>query len=625
MDAGATSPAERLRTYKALGVRNLARIGAYRGLCAAGYYRRILPPGDFQTGPMFDWPKAAPSGSFPVSADVAAHVAEAEAVLRGDVHMFADEQVNLGFPPNWHRNAMTGVTIENTAHWTQVGEFSLGGDVKGFWDVSRLDGLLQLTLGWLCSGDARFAQGAEQLLASWCRENPPNTGVNWRCGQETALRLLTVLLAAELLERWGGVHPTNILVDFVEWHLQRITPTMLYAVSQDNNHATSEAAALFAGGCWLNSHAGPKTEQLAVRFQTTGRSVLEERVKRLVMNDGSFAQHSVVYHRMLVDSLWITEVFLRWYVADAFSPEYYARFGKAVAWLDAFVDLESFDAPNLGANDGTQLFRLAALPYRDFRPPLLAGAAVLGLDTHVKPGSADEALDWLGVRRPGEAPADVRDTVEFRAGGYVRLSAGGSRAFLRLPVFAFRPGQCDALHVDLWRDGRAVLRDGGSFSYNSTSEDLDYFAGTASHNTVQFDSRDQMPRLSRFLVASWLRMDGYHVEVGRASAGYTDSQGASHHRTVEMSERTMVVDDSVGGDFDTAVLRWRLDPQRTWTLNASGCTDGEIRIDVQGTGLPGAARLTSGWESLTYGRKSELPVLEFDLSAAQTVRTTVSW
>ena len=48
--------------------------------------------------------------------------------------------------------------------------------------------------------------------------------------------------------------------------------------------------------------------------------------------------------------------------------------------------------------------------------------------------------------------------------------------------------------------GQNILRDGGTYSYNSTPEDLKYFSGVASHNTVQFDEHQQMPRLRSFSV-----------------------------------------------------------------------------------------------------------------------------
>ena len=42
-------------------------------------------------------------------------------------------------------------------------------------------------------------------------------------------------------------------------------------------------------------------------------------------------------------------------------------------------------------------------------------------------------------------------------------------------------------------------------SYACNSNELDAFSGTQGHSTIQFDNRNQMPRLSRFLFGSWLK------------------------------------------------------------------------------------------------------------------------
>ena len=41
-------------------------------------------------------------------------------------------------------------------------------------------------------------------------------------------------------------------------------------------------------------------------------------------------------------------------------------------------------------------------------------------------------------------------------------------------------------------------------SYNTEDRWRIISQGLPSHNTIQFDDRDQMPRLSRFLFGSWL-------------------------------------------------------------------------------------------------------------------------
>ena len=99
-------------------------------------------------------------------------------------------------------------------------------------------------------------------------------------------------MAAHLL---GQVATPSIgLVRLVRLHLRRIAPTIQYAVAQDNNHGTSEAAALFIGGSWL---ASLSNERGAVReahsWMKQGRKWLENRARRLIAPDGSFSQYSL--------------------------------------------------------------------------------------------------------------------------------------------------------------------------------------------------------------------------------------------------------------------------------------------------------------------------------------------
>ena len=68
------------------------------------------------------------------------------------------------------------------------------------------------------------------------------------------------------------------------------------------------------------------------------------------------------------------------------------------------------------------------------------------------------------------------------------------------------------MHVDLWLGGTNVLRDGGSYSYNISNEITKYYNGVSSHNSIQFDDRDQMPVLGRFLFGSWLKEIKFEFE-----------------------------------------------------------------------------------------------------------------
>ena len=224
-----------------------------------------------------------------------------------------------------------------------------------------------------------------------------------------------------------------------------------------------------------------------------------------------------------------------------------------------------------------------------------------------------------GDVRPNPASAD------FPNGGYSLLRNENMFALFNLPRYRFRPSQADALHVDLWCDGVNVLRDGGTYSYSEDEEMFDYFGGTNSHNTVQFDDRDQMPRLSRFLFGAWLKATEV-VPLSKngngmtAAAGYRDYKGACHHRTIRLTDRKLSVIDKIS-DFDRkAVLRWRLQPG-SWQVDENRVTNGKQVVEVKSTAALVRFEVVEGWESRYYMQKTPIPVLELEVDQECTLTT----
>jgi hypothetical protein len=617
-------------TYWRLGPANLLRVATYRALLRLGWYRLRMPISAPIVVPVLDWPVARQARSHPPQADPAVWEALAQRVLAGELPVFSHHWVAAGFPPNWSRSVITHLELQRPGeHWTRQPDFGLpGGDVKGYWEPARFDGLLILVLGWLCTRREEFRHAIDTWWSSWNAENPPNAGLQWKCGQEASLRLLQGLLAVELLMRWGGVRPTAAFSRWLVQHAQRIAPTMLYAVGQANNHGTSEAAALYCAGTYLARCPGPD-QAAGRRWRATGRRWLADRARNLVMADGSFSQHSVTYHRLLMETYSFAETFRRWYGDAAFGAATYERCAAAARWLAAFTDPESGDAPNLGANDGARPFVLDASTYRDFRPTIRWSERLFLERSH---GTSDERLAWLGLSDDSSRPAppQVREhgVQLWHEGGYAQLVARRAWALLRLPRYRFRPSHADAFHLDLWVNGVNVLRDGGTYSYNTADRWLHYFSGTASHNTVQFDDRDSMPRLSRFLFGDWLSCEDLRVDAAACTvmAGYRDAQGARHHRTVTFGERRCSVIDEVDGFKARAVLRWRLAPSsRPVVGDGAVCTNEHLRIAVRSTAPIVRAECVEGWESRHYTEKTALPVFEVEVGSAATLTTEFTW
>lgn len=614
------------RTLWRLGPANLLRAALYRMLLRAGYYRRRMPVGTSFSGPFFIFPDDGTAPRHPALADAAAWAAKAQRVLDGELPVFSNGWREAGFPPRWQRSLTTLVDEPpRELHWSSLPDFGLvGGDVKGYWESSRFDGLLILALGWLCCGRAEFRVGIGRWLQDWCEKNPVNSGLQWKCGQETGLRLMQTLLVADLLERWGGVRPAPALAELVRQHAARIEPTMIYAVAQDNNHGTSEAAALYLAGLFLVRHGDA---DLGRRYATLGRRWLDERVLRLVLADGSFAQHSINYHRMMLDTCALAETARLAHGEPAFSSVMISRLAAATQWMTILTDAQSGDAPNLGANDGARLFVLDDSPYRDFRPSV-RWATQLFLDS--ASAEADERLEWLGLKaRAGLDAVDGARAIQLLPeGGYARLAMPGAWVLLRLPRYRFRPSHADALHLDLWVNGVNRLRDDGSFSYNAEDHWQRYFGGTAAHNTVQFDDRDQMPRLSRFLFGDWLEADELKMDQGEcaAIAAYRDYCGARHRRRVKLESGRCVVTDEVSGFLHKAVLRWRIAASDGGWHCADGVwSDAHLRLSVTSTAQVTRFECVEGWESRHYNEKSSIPVLEVEIAGDAILTTEIVW
>jgi hypothetical protein len=605
--------ASKIRTAAALGAPNLARVAGYR----LGVRLGINPVRKLRAAP--------PQAPFFAARNGAPLALQPTSQWRDSALWFSRWPVPVSArAPDWHANPISGKRVAaHASNWWEIADFDPAvGDIKLVWEASRFDWVLAL---------AQRARNAEpgaldQLnawLADWCEHNPPYKGPNWKCGQEASIRIMHLAMASIVLGHAPQARAG--MADLVRLHLRRIAPTIAYAMAQDNNHGTSEAAALFIGGAWLAGQDDPE----AAGWLRSGRRWLENRAARLIGADGSFSQYSLTYHRVMLDTLSMVELWRQRTGQAPFSSRFHARARAATDWLAHMVDPDSGDGPNLGANDGARLLQLGDGDYRDFRPALqLAAALFMGQRACGADGPWNAPLQWLGVALPATALAAPGSRV-FDDGGFAVLRRGRAMALLRYPRFRFRPSQADALHLDLWVGGQNLLRDAGTYSYNSGQNWIDYFGGTASHNTVQFDGRDQMPRWSRFLFADWLRATGVQALAERAGtlhfgAGYGSAGTARHARSVALQAHQLSVTDTVAGFADKAVLRWRLAPG-PWRVDGHSVSNGRDTLSISATVPIARLELVEGWESRHYLDKTALPVLEIEVHVSGEITSLYRW
>ncbi len=459
-------------------------------------------------------------------------VSVADGLLRGESRYFEHTTVAAGTPPDWHANPLTGGRTAADRHWSLIGDFG-SGDIKVIWEASRFGAVYALVRAYWRTSDERYAELFWQLVESWRRHNPPQWGPNWKCGQETSFRVMAWCFG---LYGFLGAEATTaervwMLAQMMAVSGGRIRGNLAFALNQANNHGISEGM-----GLWTIGTLFPELRRSS-EWRKVGRRVLEQEGRTLIYDDGAFSQHSVNYHRlMLHDYLWALR--LGDLLGAPFSQELKRRVATAGEFLYQIQDEVSGQVPYYGQNDGALILPLTNCDYKDFRP---VTAAVHYLATGRRlhePGPWDEAILWLfgpqALACPGTAETPDpprREDLQARSSGYYTLRAGTGFAFTRAPVFRHRPGQADALHVDIWWRGQNMALDAGTYSYNAPPPWDNPLAHTAYHNTVSVDGMDQMERVGRFMWLPWLRG---RMRLYRRSGGgrltYWEGEHDGYHR-----------------------------------------------------------------------------------------------
>lgn len=561
-------------------------------------------------------------------------VEEAQAILQGRFVLFGGPAMHLGFPPDWRAFTLIGgepaPRLATERHWTTVRELRAPADIKLLWEPSRFAWAFSLGRAYRLTGDDRYADAFWSLLESWRAANRPNSGPHWLSGQEVALRILALTFALYAFSPWLRHHPERAadLASTIAVHAARLPATLAYSRSIANNHLVVEATGLYTVGLLF-----PEFRDSA-RWKSLGRSLLSHALPRQFYPDGGHVQHSLNYHRLVLQAgLWCAR--LAEVNGEPLPPPVLSALRRGAEFVAALVDPATGAAPNYGSNDGAQILPLTTCGFDDHRPTLQLSAVTLGTPPQPR-GPWDEAAIWFGVQSTSGAPQPARPRDGFPEAGLYRLTGERSWAWLRAARFTTRPSHSDQLHLDLWWRDRNLLCDAGSYLYVAPPPWDNGLALAAAHNTLRVDGAEPMRRAGPFLWLEWAqaRLLGRWASPGgaleAATAEHTGYRrmGATHRRTVARAgdDLWVVADDVLGSGRHTATLAWLLPDSSAPQLEAGALvlhwpgvdlsleieapgSDAVTRVALfrQGAQISGEPVLDAaeiwGWRSLTYAHR----------------------
>ncbi len=516
---------------------------------------------------------------------------------------------------DWLTNPATNYRYDATKHWTEIPDFSVeAGDIKYVWEKSRFAFLYDLI-----RYDAHFQEDQSEIvfreIESWIAENPVNRGPNWRCSQEISLRVLNWTFALDYYKDAAVLTDERLarILNSTYRQMQHVAAHIQFSrIAVRNNHALTETLTLYLVG--LLYPFFPESS----RWKRDGKRWFEREIAYQIYEDGTFLQFSMNYHRVAVQllTLAIQTVHLN---GERWDEVVYDRARKSLHFLRVSQDAATGWLPNYGNNDGALFFPLTESHFRDYRPQLAALEAALNatpwsVSSGRTPPQTSRTKRSVETRTTGTTTA-VDGTHNFDEGGYYVLRDAGTLTCIRCGKYKDRPFQADNLHLDIWVNGENIMRDAGTYLYNTDERWTKYFAGTASHNTVMLGNYDQMTKGPRFIWYDWIKeseaswqksLEGTFVFEGQFTGFAQLGKNIIHRRRVtkQAGKLSWLVEDWLENVPPELLMH------QIWHPGDGFFTQYSIQsFDPKNNEI--APTETEGWYSEKYGEKVPAPRLVF--------------
>jgi hypothetical protein len=466
--------------------------------------------------------------------------APAEKICRHRFDLLGYENLDFGTPIDWHFDPVHGKRAPRQP-WHQI-PFLDFDQVGDHKIIWELNRHQHL----VTLAQAGFRDEIIAQWTHWQSENPYPFGINWASTLEVAFRALSLLWVRHLI---GDFHSDlTPSLHLHGWYIERFLSTYF----SPNTHLLGEGVALFAIGTMC-----PQISE-AARWQARGWKIVLKQAETQVRPDGFHFEQSVYYHIYALD---------------------FFRFARELAARNGISIPPSFDTAIQKMSDA-----LAAISQTG-RPPNF--------------GDDDGGRVIVWPPRP-RAFSPVQPV-----GGIYSMTGRNSQLFIDAGpqgVLTAGHGHADALSIQLITNGRPVLIDPGTFCY--VCSERDRFRGTAAHNTLQIDGRDQAQPKGPFAWSGLpeITVDRWHSsETGDFFAGHHNGyHPVIHYRYVfGLNNKFWLVRDVVTGPSHHHLdIHWHyLDERDLAILPVAGHT---------------WSQSIEPWDwSPVYGRKEPAKVLRF--------------
>lgn len=408
---------------------------------------------------------------------------------------------------DWLVNPDSNYHYDISNHWTEIEDItSTQGDIKFVWEKSRFSYLYDI-IRYDYHFDKDNSDFVFNEIEDWLSANPLNMGPNYKCSQETSLRCLNWIFALYFYQDSEHINEARWqkIMHSIHWQIKHVYSNIDFSrICVRNNHAITESMMIYFGGLLF-----PFLKE-APKWKKEGKKWLEEEIAYQVYEDGTFLQFSHNYQRVLVQ-LFTWTIALSEIHKEKLSEVTINKATSVVEYMYKCCVGKEGQLPNYGSNDGALFFRFNDLDYSDFRPQINALYNAMTLKHLYIDEKIQEDSFWTCQNLTKDFELNIVFNEEplqvFSQGGIYTIEDKRDKTFTfyKCTDYKDRPAHADNMHLDIWVNGINYLRDSGTYKYNTSESNIDYFAGTKGHNSLLVNGENQMTKGPRFLWFDWTR------------------------------------------------------------------------------------------------------------------------
>lgn len=377
-------------------------------------------------------------------------------------------------------------------------------DVKIIWEYNRLQFLIPTAIKYLKTKKIYYKNNIIEIIDKWEKCNEYEYSINWNSNLEVAIRSISISLTLMMLD---DENLNKRYAHLLYLHAKHLYNEIGYSICCiPNNHVIGEATALLLLSKIIDTKENKKWYQRSVKILEKKLNIIDEDG---VSKENSFSYQWFVTKMYILSLCFITDKDLFNLINN--------KIIKSLNILN-YIYIDENTYLNYGDNDDGYLYSIY-MKYnivRDIKEYY---------KLFYKNEICDEASLYIILLKKFNSSNQIIEAKERNDNYIATKKIFIYRSNNNLLFFNAKNieghAHNDSLSINLIIDGKEILLDSGTFSYNLSKEERSYYRSRDAHTTIQLDRKNAIA-IGTF---RWINNDECYIDQVEDNNDYIEVVG----------------------------------------------------------------------------------------------------